>query len=89
MQQNLKRSGLTVHGFRSSFRDWVADQTTVPGEIAEAALAHAIKTTTEAAYRRGDALDRRRQLMEQWAKFCVSGEAAGDKVVPMGRQYLP
>jgi integrase len=62
----------TVHGFRSSFRDWAGDQTSFPREIAEAALAHAIGDETEAAYRRSDALAKRRKLMDAWARFCAS-----------------
>lgn len=60
----------TVHGFRSSFRDWVSEATTYPGELAEAALAHAVKDKTEAAYRRGTLLEKRRALMEDWAVYC-------------------
>jgi len=65
------RTGYTVHGFRSSFRDWAAEQTSFPNIVAEAALAHAIGDKTEAAYRRGDLLEKRRQLMQAWADFCV------------------
>lgn len=61
---------VTVHGFRSSFRDWVADETDVPREIAEAALAHALENKVEAAYRRTDFLAKRRALMDQWANYC-------------------
>lgn len=61
----------TVHGFRSSFRDWVAEETSYPGEIAEAALAHAIPNKVEAAYRRTDFLEKRRALMRDWAAFCA------------------
>jgi len=64
------RPGLTVHGFRSSFRDWAGDCTSVPREIVEAALAHIVGDKAEQAYRRGDALERRRQLMEAWAVYC-------------------
>lgn len=60
-----------VHGFRSTFRDWVAETTDHPGEVAEAALSHAIGDATEKAYRRGDALAKRRALMEDWAKYCT------------------
>ena len=60
----------TVHGFRSSFRDWVAEETAYPGEVAEAALAHTIQNKVEAAYRRTDFLERRKQLMSDWGKFC-------------------
>ena len=61
---------VTVHGFRSAFRDWVAEQTDYPGEIAEAALAHTVSNKVEAAYRRTDFLDKRRLLMREWAAFC-------------------
>jgi integrase len=60
----------TVHGFRSSFRDWCGDQTSFPRELAEAALAHRIGDAVELAYRRSDALQRRRELMQAWAQFC-------------------
>jgi integrase len=63
-------AGVTVHGFRSAFRDWVADQTNYPGEVAEAALAHAIPNKVEAAYRRTDFLAKRRDLMRDWADYC-------------------
>lgn len=65
---------VTVHGFRSAFRDWVAEKTEYPGEVAEAALAHAISNKVEAAYRRTDFLEKRRTLMADWAAFC-SGQA--------------
>ncbi|MCD2323280.1 integrase arm-type DNA-binding domain-containing protein [Sphingomonas sp. IC-56] len=61
---------VTVHGFRSAFRDWVAEQTDYSGEIAEAALAHTVSNKAEAAYRRTDFLDKRRLLMRDWAAFC-------------------
>lgn len=63
---------VTVHGFRSAFRDWVAEETSYPGEVAEAALAHAIPNKVEAAYRRTDFLEKRRSLMREWAVFCTS-----------------
>jgi integrase len=62
---------VTVHGFRSSFRDWVSEETDVQGEVAEAALAHTVPNKTEAAYRRGSLLEKRRALMRDWARFCV------------------
>lgn len=65
----------TVHGFRSAFRDWVAEETSYPGEIAEAALAHAIPNKVEAAYRRTDFLEKRRALMRDWADFCTAPAA--------------
>jgi integrase len=61
---------VTVHGFRSAFRDWVAERTDYPGEVAEAALAHTVSNKVEAAYRRTDFLDKRRLLMRDWAAFC-------------------
>ena len=69
----LKRMGrgdLTVHGYRSSFRDWAAEQTAYPSEVVEMALAHTIGNKVEAAYRRGDLFDKRRRLMNDWAKHC-------------------
>jgi integrase len=66
------RTGLTVHGFRSSFRDWVSEETTHSSEVAEMALAHTITNKVEAAYRRGILLERRRALMLDWEKFCLS-----------------
>ena len=76
---------LTVHGFRSTFRDWCAEQTSFPREVAEAALAHSVRDKTEAAYQRGDLFEKRRKLMDQWAQYClkVKGEA---KVVPIRKK---
>lgn len=68
-------TGVTVHGFRSAFRDWVADKTLYPGEVAEAALAHAVANKVEAAYRRTDFLEKRRSLMIEWADFCIGAPA--------------
>ncbi|KQT78787.1 site-specific integrase [Methylobacterium sp. Leaf466] len=64
---------ITAHGFRSSFRDWAAERTSLPREVAEMALAHAVENRVEAAYARSDLLDRRRDLMEQWATFVSPG----------------
>jgi integrase len=66
----MKVEGATVHGFRSSFRDWAGNETHFPRELAEAALAHVIGDRSEQAYRRGDALEKRRVLMEAWAGYC-------------------
>jgi integrase len=63
-------TGATVHGFRSSFRDWAGNETHFPRELAESALAHVIGDKAEQAYRRGDALEKRRALMEAWARYC-------------------
>lgn len=73
--RRMKITNATVHGFRSSFRDWVGEETDFAREIAEAALAHTVGGAVERAYRRGDALEKRRQLMCAWATFCESGEA--------------
>lgn len=75
-----------VHGFRSSFRDWAAERTNYPGDLAEMALAHAITNQVEAAYRRGDMFEKRRRMMEEWAMFCAKpeGKAGGGEVVPIG-----
>jgi len=62
--------GITAHGFRSTFRDWAAEQTSFPREVCEQALAHALPNQVEAAYRRSDLFDKRRELMDQWAAFC-------------------
>ncbi len=67
----MRRCGLTVYGFRSSFRDWCAETTAHPREVAEQALAHALPDKVEAAHRRGDMLEKRRRLMEDWAAFCA------------------
>jgi integrase len=78
MLQTLRRMGrgdLTVHGFRSTFRDWAAERTTYPAEVAEAALAHVVGDKVEAAYRRGDLFDKRRKLMAAWAVFCTTHSA--------------
>lgn len=76
-------AGCTAHGFRSSFRDWAAEATNFPREVAEAALAHTLESKVEAAYRRSDLLEKRRKLMEAWAGFCTG---AGGKVVSMTRR---
>jgi hypothetical protein len=68
---------------RPTFRDWAAEQTNFPREVAEAALAHVVGDKTEAAYQRGDMLARRRKLIEAWAKFCTSGAEMAGKVVPI------
>jgi integrase len=74
MPMMLRRMGVdvTVHGFRSTFRDWVAEETNHPSEVAEKALAHTISNRVEAAYRRGDLIERRRVLLSDWEAFCQS-----------------
>ncbi len=88
MAMLLERMGhddLTVHGFRSTFRDWCAEATNYPRELAEAALAHTLRDKVEAAYRRGDLMEKRRRLMEEWAAFCAKPAAAGEVVPIRGR----
>lgn len=70
--QRMGYDNITAHGFRSSFRDWCYEATEYPGDIAEAALAHVVGDKVERAYRRGDALKRRRRLMQHWADYCGS-----------------
>jgi integrase len=76
----IGRSDVTIHGFRSSFRDWAAERTNFPREVCEAALAHAVDNATEAAYRRSDLFRKRQQLMEAWARFCSVPAISGDVV---------
>jgi integrase len=80
--KRMGRSDITAHGFRSTFRDWAAECTSFPGEVAEAALAHAVGDKVEAAYRRGDLFEKRRQLMSAWARHCTTpaDEKGGDNV---------
>jgi integrase len=81
--RRLAPEGGTVHGFRSSFRDWCGETTNFPREVCEQALAHASGDQTERSYRRGDALEKRRALMEAWASFCEP--RAESNVVAIGR----
>ena len=79
--RRMEITNATPHGFRSSFRDWAGEQTNHPREVAEAALAHVVGDQTEAAYRRGDALEKRRRLMTAWAGYCSAPTSHGPKVV--------
>ncbi|VAY87388.1 Integrase [mine drainage metagenome] len=78
-----EKSGVWIvpHGFRSSFRDWCAEQTNYPKEVAEMALAHSIGSAVEASYRRGDLFEKRRRMMADWAKFCQSPAPVAGKVL--------
>ena len=71
------------HGFRSTFRDWCAERTNYPRDLAEMALAHTIGDKVEAAYRRGDMLEKRRRMMAEWAAFCARPEPKNGEVIPM------
>ncbi len=84
--RRMKLNAVTVHGFRSAFRDWAAECTNFTNEVCEAALAHAVTNKVEAAYRRGDLFEKRRKLMDAWAAFCSAPEAVG-KIVPMRRSH--
>ena len=74
--ERMGRDDLTAHGFRSTFRDWAAERTSYPREVAEMALAHSVGDKAEAAYRRGDLFEKRRRLMNEWARFCGTIAAA-------------
>ena len=83
----LKTAGggsATVHGFRSTFRDWASERTNYPRDVAEMALAHVIENKVEAAYRRGDLFERRKMMMQEWGNFV--GVSASEKIVPIGRR---
>ena len=92
---------VTVHGFRSAFRDFAGDETTCPREVAEAALAHAVGDKVEAAYRRSNSLAKRRELMDQWSQFldpeksaywqhnCTHETTDFQKVIIRNRSGLP
>ncbi len=84
--ERMGRSDLTVHGFRSTFRDWAAERTNFPNHVVEMALAHAIGDDVEAAYRRGDLFDKRHKMMEAWAAFCAGGKATRGQVLPIRRR---
>jgi integrase len=78
--REIGRRNVTAHGFRSSFRDWAGDRTNFPRDVAEAALAHAVGNKVEAAYRRGSAFAKRRQLMAAWARFAGAAQTGGEIV---------
>jgi integrase len=83
----MRRMDMTAvpHGFRSTFRDWAAERTNYPREVAEMALAHTIGDKVEAAYRRGDLFDKRRRMMDDWAAFLARVEVAGEVIPLKGR----
>jgi integrase len=78
--KRMRRDDLTVHGFRSTFRDWAAERTNFPNEVVEMALAHSIDSKTEAAYRRGDLFEKRQHLMDEWEAYCAAISKAGEVV---------
>jgi integrase len=80
LQKDLGYPNLTVHGFRSTFKDWATERTHYPDVLSEIALAHKVGDETKQAYMRSDALDKRRRMMESWSMFCAGGDAK--KVIP-------
>jgi integrase len=91
MAQLLKRMGrpdITVHGFRSTFRDWCAERTSYPNHVIEKALAHVVADKVEAAYRRGDLFNKRRQLMQAWAAYCAAPQREAATVTPIRAQVV-
>jgi integrase len=84
MRAALGRSDITVHGFRSTFRDWAAETTAYPNHVVEMALAHSIGSAVEKAYRRGDLFEKRRKLMDTWAAFCARPQ--GSATTPLRRK---
>ena len=83
MLRRMKIHNATVHGFRSSFRDWAGNVSNFPRELIETALAHVIGDKAEQAYRRSDALEKRRKLMDAWAAYCTTSKTA--KVISFQR----
>jgi len=83
--RRMGRGDLTAHGFRSTFSDWCAEQTSFPSEVREMALAHSVGDKVEAAYRRGDLFEKRRQLAEAWARYCGGSEPSENVVRLVGR----
>ncbi len=81
--RRMARGDLTAHGFRSTFRDWAAESTNYPSDMAEMALAHSIGDKVEAAYRRGDMLKKRFRMMNDWAKYCATVPSRSGVVLPI------
>lgn len=81
--ERMLSSQFTVHGFRSTFRDWAAEQTNYPRELAEVALSHRVGDDTERAYQRGDLLEKRRKLMAAWENYCATPAGERGKILPM------
>jgi integrase len=84
--ERMNRTDLTVHGFRSTFRDWAAECTNFPNEVVEMALAHVVSNKVEAAYRRGDLFEKRRRLMDAWAEYCERGQSTAEVTPLRARQ---
>jgi integrase len=82
----MGRQDITIHGFRSSFRDWAGEDTAFPADVCEVALAHAVGGKVQIAYQRGDLLDKRRRLMEAWAAYCCTTHKGGATVTPIRKR---
>ena len=87
MTKTLARLGrrVTVHGFRSTFMDWAHERTSYEKVVIDMALAHAVGSKVEAAYRRGDLFEKRRRLMDEWSRYCSGVPTGTGKVLPMKR----
>jgi integrase len=81
--RRMGRGNITVHGFRSTFSDWCSERTNFPAEVREMALAHAVSDKVEAAYRRGDLFEKRRQLAEAWARYCAAPARPASNIVSL------
>jgi integrase len=89
LAERMQRTDVTVHGFRSTFRDWAAERSAFPSEIAEMALAHQVGSEVERAYRRSDLFDKRRKLMEGWAAYYGATAPEEGQIVPLRRVNTP
>ena len=81
--ERMGRGDLTAHGFRATFKTWATERSNFPRELVEAALAHVVGDKIEAAYQRGDMLEKRRRLMDVWAEICVKPALSGSTVVAL------
>jgi integrase len=86
MLRVLGRSGVTVHGFRATFKTWAGEQTNFQNEIIEMALAHTIGTRVEQAYRRDTAIEKRRKLLDAWAAFCSKPTRTASNITPLKKK---
>lgn len=84
--RDLRCAGATVHGLRSTFRDWAAERTAYPNHVVEMALAHIVSDKVEAAYRRGDLFEKRKRLMDDWASYCSASSGATGQIIPIMRE---
>jgi integrase len=84
--KRMGRTGITVHGFRSTFRDWTAEKTATPNHVIELALAHSVGSAVERAYRRSDLFVKRGKLMADWARFVRTKPVVANNVVAIGKR---